>query len=131
MIQAIPELDFENTKLKNNGKVDEKERIKVCFECGKTGFFLNVFFRYFSNIIEKVVSEKKEMNKLSETLDSNHGSLSSELENQFQEDVFNIELVTGFEEYYKVLGVKIEDDSDVYNKLIQAVRNSRKKGYHG
>jgi len=38
MLQAMPELDFENKKLSNKGRVDEKERMKVCFECGKVGF---------------------------------------------------------------------------------------------
>jgi hypothetical protein len=38
MLKSLPELDFENKKLANKGKVDEKERMKVCYQCGKTGF---------------------------------------------------------------------------------------------
>jgi hypothetical protein len=52
MLKEIPELDFENKKLQNKGKVDEKERIKVCFECGKTGFMLNMFFKHLNDSIE-------------------------------------------------------------------------------
>jgi hypothetical protein len=33
----VPELDFQNKKLKNKGKVDEKQRVKVCYECGRVG----------------------------------------------------------------------------------------------
>jgi hypothetical protein len=38
ILKEVPELDFENKKLKNKGKIDEKQRILTCFECGKTGF---------------------------------------------------------------------------------------------
>jgi len=65
MLKEIPELDFENKKLKNSGRVDEKERIKVCFECGKTGFMLNLFFKHMNDAIEKITGKPKDMTKLS------------------------------------------------------------------
>lgn len=85
MLKELPELDFENKKIKNKGKVDEKERIKVCFECGKTGFYLNLFFLHLNNAIEKVTgAAPKSYDKLSQALDDNSGCLSLDLENAFQ-----------------------------------------------
>jgi len=34
-------------------------------------------------------------------------------------------------QYYATLGASAKDEKTVYDSLIQAVKNSRKKGYHG
>jgi hypothetical protein len=111
MLKEIPELDFENKKIKNLGKVDEKARIKVCFECGKTGFYLNLFFLHLNNTIQKLTaSGPKQFDKLTTALDSNYGCMSSELENQFQQDLFSIIKMDDFVKYYGTLGIKLDTE---------------------
>ena len=52
ILKKIPELDFENKKLKGMGMgVKEEERSKVSFECGKTGFFISVFFVRLNSVL--------------------------------------------------------------------------------
>lgn len=34
-VQTLPEIDFEDTTLKNKGRVDEERRLEVCFQLGK------------------------------------------------------------------------------------------------
>ena len=132
IVKEIPELDFENKKLKNKGKVNEKERSKVSFECGKTGFYLTLFFYHLNKTIEKATNSSKNIQDLAKLLDSNHGCLPSELENAFQQELKGINEVEDLISYYKTLEIKgVENDEQVKDKLIQAVKNSRQKGYHG
>lgn len=77
-------MDFENKKLKNKGLVSEKDRSKVSFECGKTGFFLTLFFHHLHSTIRNVLGAKSKIKDLANILDSNSGCLSSEIENKFQ-----------------------------------------------
>jgi hypothetical protein len=89
ILKKIPELDFENKKLQNHGKVDEKERSLVSFECGKTGFHLSLFFHHLKATLEKVAGKKSIMD-LATVLDSNHGCLSFALENELQQNLFKV-----------------------------------------
>jgi len=59
ILKKIPELDFENKKLKGKGMVNESERSKISFECGKTGFYLTLFFHSLKKTISKVLGESK------------------------------------------------------------------------
>jgi len=54
MLKEIPELDFENKKFKGKQKVNEEQRNKICFECGKTGFFFSLFFKTLNDTIQSV-----------------------------------------------------------------------------
>ena len=83
ILKDIPELDFENKKLQNKGKVNEKDRSRVSFECGKTGYYLTLFFHHLHKTIAKV-TPSRDLTELAKVLDSNHGCLSFELENAFQ-----------------------------------------------
>jgi hypothetical protein len=83
ILKDIPELDFENKKLQNKGKVNEKDRSRVSFECGKTGYYLTLFFYHLHKTIAKV-TPSRDLTELAKVLDSNHGCLSFELENAFQ-----------------------------------------------
>jgi len=86
MLREMPELDFENQKLKNRGKVDEKQRMKVCFTTAKTSFHLDLFFLHLNNTIEKRAgSSPKSLDALATALDKNQGCLDKELENAFQQ----------------------------------------------
>jgi len=59
LLKEIPELDFENKKFKKAGKVDEKERMKVCFESVKTSYYLILFFKHLNQTIEDVAGADK------------------------------------------------------------------------
>lgn len=133
ILRIIPELDFENKKLKNRKSVNEKERSKVSFQCGKTGFYLSMFFFHLNNTINKVVGEtNRNFESLVKAMDENHGCLSTELENELQKNLFSIQEVEDFYGYYRTLGIKnVSNDKELNDKLIQAVKNSRQKGYHG
>lgn len=83
LLKEIPELDFENKKFKNVGKVNEKERVKVCFETQKTSYYLILFFKHLNQMIEEVSGSDKKLEKLSKAMDDNHGCLDRDLENRF------------------------------------------------
>mmetsp|Transcript_34673 Transcript_34673/g.53119 ORF Transcript_34673/g.53119 Transcript_34673/m.53119 type:complete len:394 (-) Transcript_34673:2675-3856(-) len=132
MIREIPELDFENKKFKGKQTVDEKKRNEVCFEVGKTSFYFSLFFQTLSNTIEQVVGGKaKDFKKLSAALDTNHGCLSRDLENTFQQNLFAMLKTKNIGDYFKNLGFKDLSDKDIYARLIKSVKSSRERGYHG
>ena len=131
LLKTIPELDFKDKRFKKAGKVDEKERIKVCFENEKTSYYLYLFFHHLNKTFEKLTDDKQNLGELSKLMDANHGCLDREIENQFQQDLFSIMKIDSYQKYFKEIGMDIVDNTDVYQKLIQAVKNSRQKGYHG
>ena len=47
-VNTLPEIDFQDTTLKNKGRVDEQKRLEVCFQLGKTGYYLNLFFMHLN-----------------------------------------------------------------------------------
>ena len=75
-------------------------------------------------------SEVKDLAKISEQLDQNWGCLDREFENEFQVNLKKIYKIEDFMSYFKVVGLQVTE-SQLYEKLIQAVKNSRAKGYHG
>lgn len=84
MLQKVPELDFQNKTIKNKGKVSESQRINVCYETGKTGFMITRFFYHLNEIISKKSGDLAgRWDKLSQALDSNHGCMDMDLENEF------------------------------------------------
>lgn len=100
ILKEIPELDFENKKINKISKVNEKDRSRVSFECGKTGFYLTLFFHHLNQVISKATGGSGDLQDLAKVLDSNHGCLSSELENEFQQTLFKISEVNDFFQYY-------------------------------
>jgi hypothetical protein len=84
MLRTIPELDFEDKRFKKAGKVDEKERNKVCFNHEKTSYYLYLFFHHLNLTFEKLAGSKNNLNQLSVLMDGNHGCLDRDIENQFQ-----------------------------------------------
>lgn len=132
-MKKIPELDFEEKKKrKGQMKVDETQRSKVSFECGKTGFYITLFFVHLLKTLKNAVPQGKPFDELSVILDSNHGCLDSKIEDSFQQDLFTIITVEDFSGYYKMAGVAESTDNKQLNeRLVKAVKNSRRKGYHG
>jgi len=132
ILKEIPELDFEAKKMKGRQLISEKERKKVSFQCGKTGFYFTMFFHQLNQSIEKVTgSAPKNMEELTKALDGNFGCLDMQIENELQKNIFKILEIEDFLDYYKMIGVKVESDKELYDKLVKAVKNSRQKGYHG
>jgi len=78
------------------------------------------------------------MDEFSKVLDSNHGCLSSEIEDGFQLKLKGVlgkhKKIDSWRDYFMALGKKIpegeEGDKVIYERLIQAVKNSRRKEYH-
>jgi len=70
------------------------------------------------------------MNKLSTSLDSNHGCLDFKLENEFQQNIFGVVKTENMKEYLQKLGLETSDKA-IYERLVQSVKNSRARGYHG
>jgi len=52
------------------------------------------------------------------------------MENEFQQNLFKTLKIETFQDYYALLGYGNKTDKDVYESIIRAVKNSRKKGYH-
>ena len=84
ILKKIPELDFENKKIKGRAMgVKEGERSKVSFECGKTGFFISVFFVKLNEAFQRVGGYAKNIETISRQLDDQYGCLSYENETLF------------------------------------------------
>ena len=133
ILKKIPELDFENKKLKGKSMgVKEEERSKISFECGKTGFYLSVFFVKLNATLENVGGQAKNIDDISKQLDDNFGCLGFDLENNFQQQIFGILKVDDFQKYYKELELDRAQTQEALNDmLVKAVKSSRAKGYHG
>ena len=83
-MKKIPELDFEEKKKrKGQMKVDENLRSKVSFECGKTGFYITLFFVHLLKTLKSAVPQGKQVDELASILDSNEGCLDSKIEDKF------------------------------------------------
>lgn len=105
----------------------------VCFETGKVGAQLTTFFFHLNEIIKAKTSNVQEgrWDKLAQALDENHGCIDMHLENQLQQNFKKALKMKSFETYYKTLNIEIEgQEKGISEKLIQAVKNSRSKGYH-
>lgn len=85
-LKELPELDFQNKKAQRlDSKTSDEDRLKICFECGKTSFFLNMLFNSLNTTIKKVTGkDSSNLLILSEALDSNHGCLLQAIEDEFQ-----------------------------------------------
>jgi len=84
ILKKIPELDFEEKKKRRGQiKVDENLRSKVSFECGKTGFYITLFFVHLLKTLKNAVPEGKTVNDLANILDSNNGCLDTKIEDGF------------------------------------------------
>jgi len=57
-LKELPELDFQNKKGKRlDSKLSDEERLKICFESGKTSFFINMLFNSLNEAIKKVTGK--------------------------------------------------------------------------
>ena len=86
-------------------------RSKVSFECGKTGFYLTLFFVHLSKTLRKVTPKGKSLFEVGDLLDTNHGCLDSSIENAFQQDLFTINTVEDFNDYYAMAGIAKSTDT--------------------
>ena len=77
------------------------------------------------------ILEKAGNTTLSKSLDQNHGCLDREIENEFQQRLFSIMKVEDYQDYLTQIGMKVEGEEESHEKIIQAIKNSRQKGYHG
>lgn len=57
-VKSLPQMDF--TDPNNKSKVDEKKRLEVCFQLGKTGYFINLFFLHLHDTIQKAGKQNLE-----------------------------------------------------------------------
>ena len=115
--------------------MSETKRLKVCFETGKVGAQVTTFFHYINDIIkiqnQKQGKSNRKWDSLSGILDSNHGCLDFTHENLLLKNFKDGLKIKSFENYYKNLGIEIKGgNQEIYDKLIQSVKNSRRKGYH-
>ena len=103
----------------------------MTFKAGDVGFRITLFFHYLHQAIQKSTG-KKDLTEFAKLLDSNHGCLSAQQEDSFQQDIFKLQEVDNLLDYYKILGIEnVETDKQLHERLVQAIKNSRNKGYHG
>ena len=87
---------------------------------------MNLFFLHLYDTVQKAGNQT-----LAKELDSNHGCLDRNLENEFQQKLFSIIKVESYTDYLSTLGLEVEDDEASHTKIVDAFKNSRAKGYHG
>lgn len=82
ILKEIPELDHTDDKYKDKEVIVEEGRSEVCFKTGIAGFHITLFF-FFLNRMVMETGDKKELDKLCATLDSNFGCLPDKTETLF------------------------------------------------
>ena len=125
ILNKFPELDI--TKVKHE-QISEEEKLKYCFESSIIGqrlLWYNVFF------LEKVAhAGKKSLKDVAATYDGMFGRPSQQLEDMFLAVSKQIQNLNSYEEFYKGIGKPLKK-SEIVASIDNAMRASRKKGYHG
>jgi len=129
IIRAIPELDHTDPKYKKAQLIMEDSRNEVCFKTGLAGFHITMIFYTLCEALE--IRYKKDMSKFESDLDSNHGCLPADIENELQKKFKAIQKVDNFKKYYKWMGQDCPDDEALSTRLRKAISNSKEKKYHG
>jgi len=113
--------------------LDSKEiddvKAKICFKAGIVSKQLLLFYYYF---IKKIVfGECKTIDKFTEKLDKNNGTLSEKEIDIHRKEIDKLLKIDNFNDYYKFMGLSVPSIEDLNDKLKKSYENSEKKGYHG
>ena len=124
ILKKIPELEDDSGTI----AVDEN-RVRVTFNSQIMGYLLVCFYHDYIKILRKKFTK---WNSMLEFMESHTCKLEDDLENQIQKAFFNCEdTIKDYKDYYTHIGVKINNFDDICLRLKEAVKNSKRKKYHG
>jgi ubiquitin-protein ligase/Ran GTPase-activating protein (RanGAP) involved in mRNA processing and transport len=124
ILKKIPELEDDSGTI----AVDEN-RVRVTFSSQIMGYLLVCFYHDYIKILR---DRFKTWGSMLEFMESNCCKLDDESENKIQKCFFDSEEnIKDYKEYYEHIGVKINDFDDICKRLKEAVKNSKRKKYHG
>lgn len=124
ILKKIPELEDDSGTI----AVDEN-RVRVTFNSQIMGYLLVCFYHDYIKILR---DRFKNWNSLLEHMENHNCKLDDETENKIQKAFFNTEEnIRDYKAYYEHIGVKINDFEDICKRLKEAVKNSKRKKYHG
>jgi len=113
-------------------RTPKKTRLKHTFSANIVSLKLNMFhvvflrlFRYSarSGTLQSVEETKKK-------LDALYGRPTVRMRESLQRNVKRIKKITKWSEYFEGIGIQFPGDDELYEWLVEAMRNSETKGYH-
>lgn len=124
ILKKIPELEDDSGTI----AVDEN-RVRVTFNSQIMGYLLVCFYHDYIKILRE---KYKTWNSMLEHMENHCCKLDDETEDKIQHAFFySEENIRDYKAYYEHIGVKINDFEDICIRLKEAVKNSKRKKYHG
>jgi ubiquitin-protein ligase len=124
ILKKIPELEDDTGTF----SVDEN-RVRVTFMSQVIGYMLVCFYNDYIKIIR---GKFKTWMDMLEYMEKRSGKLEDSVENAIQKAFFDAEEnIKDYKDYYTHIGVEVKSFDDICTRLKEAVKNSKRKKYHG
>lgn len=124
ILKKIPELEDDTGVI----SVDEN-RVRVTFSSQIMGYLLVCFYHDYIKILR---TRFKTWNTMLEYMETHSCKLDDESEDKIQQAFFYSEdNVKDYMQYYSHIGISVKNFDDICKRLKEAVKNSKRKKYHG
>jgi ubiquitin-protein ligase/Ran GTPase-activating protein (RanGAP) involved in mRNA processing and transport len=124
ILKKIPELEDDSGTI----TVDEN-RVRVTFSSQIMGYLLVCFYHDYIKILRNKF--KTWLNML-DYMENHCCKLDDKTENEIQQSFFDCEdNIKDYKDYYTHIGMPVKDFEDICKRLKEAVKNSKRKKYHG
>eukprot|EP01125_Pyxidicula_operculata_P019302 TRINITY_DN698_c1_g3_i2.p1 TRINITY_DN698_c1_g3~~TRINITY_DN698_c1_g3_i2.p1 ORF type:complete len:1226 (-),score=381.44 TRINITY_DN698_c1_g3_i2:32-3709(-) len=104
-------------------------RLNETFEANNVSLKLLCFHVYFIRNIARPMGISKE--EIASNYDMFYGQPSTEMKENLQKHIFQVRQIKSWPEFFKYVGMTSPSPAHLTDILIQAVKNSEAKGYHG
>lgn len=124
ILKKIPELEDDSGTI----AVDEN-RVRVTFNSQIMGYLLVCFYHDYIKILK---GKFKTWVGMLEYMEGKICKLDDDTENKIQQAFFHTEeTIKDYKDYYQHIGVEVKNFDDICQRLKEAVKNSKRKKYHG
>lgn len=124
ILNKIPELEDDS-----NTQVIDKNRTEVTFISQIIGYRLTMFYHDYNQILR---SQFKDWTSMLEYLETNGCKLSNEVEDKILETFIDcMKTVKNYDQYFERIGLPKKNQDQLTGMLKEAVKNSKRKKYHG
>jgi len=118
LLKKIPEIESPKCD------ISIEDRLIISFNLNKTGFVMSLLMME----LRKSINDK--LNDFITTFDEQYGRLPV-LELKLQEQIKKFLNISDFNTYYQLMTMKNRNNDEINSMLLQAIKNSKDKGYHG
>ena len=123
LLKQVPELEDES----GDSYLDDK-RAMICFKSQQSSYQLVLFWVMLSKFFK---NKFKSTQELIEFYKTNLGRLNNESENEIQKRVFEILKIENYDAMFQYLNKGKLSEAELNKRLKQAVKNSKRRKYHG